>query len=130
VRDFTKPAYSRDASGAGYCPAGKLCTNWLNSAAFTVPTNNGPGTGFGNVVKDSLRGPGFTVWNGALIRTFPIVRETNLEFRMEYFDVLNHTILNDPNTSNPISSSTTFGTITGENGAGPRIGQFALKYTF
>jgi len=88
------------------------------------------GTGFGNVVKDTLRGPGFTVWNGALIRTFPVFRETNLDFQVQYFDVLNHTILNNPGTSGPLSSSTSFGTITGENGAGPRIGQFALKYNF
>jgi hypothetical protein len=47
---------------------------------------------------------------------------------MEYFDVLNHTILNNPGVSGPLSSSTAFGTITGENGAGPRVGQFALKY--
>jgi hypothetical protein len=95
-----------------------------------VPTNTGPGTGFGNVIKDSLRGPRYTVWNGALVRTFPVFRESNLEFRMEYFDILNHTILNNPSTSNPLSSSTSFGTIGGENGAGPRIGQFALKYNF
>jgi hypothetical protein len=82
------------------------------------------------VTKDSLRGPGFTVWNASLARTFPVYRETKLEFRAEYFDVLNHTILNNPSTSNPISSSTSFGTITGENGAGPRIAQFALKYDF
>lgn len=129
-RNFTLPAYSKQAGNVGYCQAGKICVNWLNSAAFSVPANTGPGTGFGNVVKGSLRGPGFTVWNGALVRTFPVVREMNVEFRMEYFDVLNHTILNNPNTSNPISSSTTFGTITGENGAGPRIGQFALKFNF
>jgi hypothetical protein len=70
------------------------------------------------------------VWNAALVRTFPVIRETNMEFRMEYFDVLNHTILNNPGVSGPLSSSTSFGTITGENGAGPRVGQFALKYNF
>jgi hypothetical protein len=57
-----------------------------------------------------------------------------LDFRAEYFDVLNHVILNNPNTStgsaSSLASSTSFGTITGENGAGPRIGQFALKYNF
>jgi hypothetical protein len=129
-RDFTQSPYLKNASGGGDCAVGKLCESWLSPAAFSVPANTGPGTGFGNVVKDSLRGPGFTVWNAALVRTFPVYRESSLEFRSEYFDVLNHTILNNPGVSNPVSSSTSFGTITSENGAGPRILQFALKYTF
>ena len=134
-RDFTKPAYAYNANLGGNCstaiPAGRTaptpCESWFNTSAFSTPINTGVGTGFGNIVKDSLRGPGFTVWNGAIVRTFPIYRESNLEFRMEYFDVLNHTILNNPNTT---TTSTSFGNITGENGAGPRIGQFALKYNF
>jgi len=129
-RDFTQSAYLQSKIDGGDCAAGKLCESWLNPSAFSVPLNTGPGTGFGNVVKDTLRGPRYTVWNGALVRTFPIFRATNLEFRMEYFDILNHTILNTVSTSNPLSSSTSFGTITGENGAGPRIGQFALKLNF
>jgi hypothetical protein len=130
-RDFTQSAYLVSKTNVGDCPAApKICENWLNPSAFSVPLNTGPGTGFGNIMKDSLRGPRYTVWNGALVRTFPVFRESNLEFRMEYFDILNHTILNNPGVSNPLSSSTSFGTITGENGAGPRIGQFALKYNF
>jgi hypothetical protein len=137
-RDFTKPAYFYSKNLGGDCstavPAGRKfptpCESWLNPAAFSVPLNTGAGTGFGNVIKDSLRGPRYTVWNGALVRTFPVYRESNLEFRMEYFDILNHTILNTVSTSNPLSSSTSFGTVGGENGAGPRIGQFALKYNF
>jgi hypothetical protein len=61
-RDSTKPAYSRQNGGIGDCPAGRSCLNWLNIAAFSVPAQSGPGTGFGNVVKGSLRGPGFTNW--------------------------------------------------------------------
>ncbi|SFS11026.1 Carboxypeptidase regulatory-like domain-containing protein [Granulicella pectinivorans] len=128
-RDFTKPAYSRDASNAGDCQAGKSCVNWLNNAAFSVPANTGPGTGFGNVVKGTLRGPGYTNMDAAVIRSFRIYRESALEFRAEYFDVLNHTELGNPNTSNPISSSTSFGTITSTQG-GPRVAQFSLKYAF
>ena len=127
-RDFSKTAYAR-GSGRGNCPSGKSCINWLNNAAFSVPVQSGPGTGFGNSVKGTLRGPGITNWDGAVIRTFPIYRETNLEFRVEYFDVLNHTELSNPNTRTPVSSSTTFGTITGTQG-GPRIAQFAMKYVF
>jgi hypothetical protein len=130
-RDFTQSPYLKSKTNVGDCPAApKVCENWLNPSAFSVPLNTGPGTGFGNVVKDTLRGPRYTVWNAGLVRTFPVFRESNLEFRMDYFDVLNHTILNNPGVSGPLSSSTSFGTITGENGAGPRIGQFSLKYNF
>ncbi|MGO8756992.1 MAG: carboxypeptidase regulatory-like domain-containing protein [Terracidiphilus sp.] len=129
-RDYSQSPYLKTKIDGGDCASGKYCESWLNPSAFSVPANTGAGTGFGNVIKDSLRGPRTTVWNGALVRTFPVFRESNMEFRMEYFDVLNHTILNNPSTSNPLSSSTSFGAITGENGAGPRIGQFALKYNF
>jgi hypothetical protein len=128
-RDFTKAAYSSGSGGAGNCPAGRSCINWLNNAAFSVPVQSGPGTGFGNVVKGSLRGPGYTNWDGGVIRSFPIYRESNLQFRAEYFDVLNHTELGNPSTTNPNPSSTSFGTITSTQG-GPRIAQFSLKFAF
>jgi hypothetical protein len=128
VQDFSKPAYSSAAGGAGDCPLTKSCVNWLNNGAFSVPVNTGVGTGFGNVVKGSLRGPAQTVWNAAIVRSFRIAGERSLQFRAEYFNVLNHTLLNNPNTTNPIGSSTAFGTITGT--ADPRIAQFALKFVF
>jgi hypothetical protein len=126
-RDFSKPAYSQDANGAGACVAGNLCRNWLNNAAFALPPTGPAGTGFGNVVKGSMRGPGFTNWDAAVIRLFPIWRESNLQFRAEYFDVLNHTELGNPAVS--LSSASTFGTITSTQG-GPRIAQFAMKLVF
>jgi hypothetical protein len=126
-RDFTQSAYL-DQPGGGKCTAGKNCVNWFNPAALTTPTSvpGVPGTGFGNVMKGSLRGPGYTNWDASVARTFPVYRETNLEFRVEYFDVLNHTELGNPNTT---TTNAAFGTITGLKG-GPRIGQFSLKYLF
>jgi hypothetical protein len=129
--DFTQPAYLKSKIDGGDCAAGKYCESWFNPSAFSVPVNSGPGTGFGNVVKDSLRGPGFTDWNTTLARSFHVFRESTMEFRAEYFNILNHTILNNPSTSNPISSSTSFGTITSLNSsATPRQAQFVLKYIF
>lgn len=129
-RDASQAAYSHGVNGAGNCAAykgpGSSCVTWLNKAAFLTPAQTGPGTGFGNVVKGSLRGPGVTNWDGDVVRTFKLYRETNLDFRVEYFDVLNHTNFSNPNTT---VSNSKFGTITGTQG-GPRIAQFALKYTF
>jgi hypothetical protein len=127
VQDFTKPTYSRDANNAGFCPA-KTCVNWFNKDAFTVPVIGSAGTGFGNIVKGSLRGPGNSVWHAALVRSFPLAGERSVQFRAEYFNILNHTLLNNPNTSAPIASSTSFGTITSTGD--PRIAQFALKFVF
>jgi hypothetical protein len=77
-------------------------------------------------VKGSITGPSFTNWDAAVIRSFPIYRESALDFRVEYFDVLNHTELGDPNL-NPTTA--TLGTITTTSG-GPRIAQFSLKLMF
>jgi len=128
VENFALPAYSKDANNAGDCPGSKACVNWLNNGAFTVPVIGAAGTGFGNIVKGSLRGPGQSVWHAALGRSFPLAGERSVQFRAEYFNILNHTLLNNPNTSAPIASSTLFGTITGTGD--PRIAQFALKYVF
>lgn len=133
--NFSLPTYKRGA-GLGDCPAGKPCYNWYNPAAFSVPVQDGPGTGFGNVVKGSLRGPRLTNWNADVLRDFPIYDKSYLEFRAEYYDVLNHTELNDPNLYTvPNASSTSFGTITSTvpNSQGTpraREAQFALKFVF
>jgi hypothetical protein len=127
-RDFTKPAYARD-SGTGNCAASNLhCINWLNNAAFSAPPNTGAGTGYGNVIKGSLRGPGNTNWDGAVLRSFPIFRGSELVFRAEYFNLLNHTELSNPNMS-LTAASAAFGTIQGTQHE-PRVAQFSMKYDF
>jgi hypothetical protein len=128
VENFALPAYSRDANNAGDCPESKACVNWLNNGALTVPVIGAAGTGFGNVVKGSLRGPGQSLWRAALARTFPLVGERSVQFRAEYFNILNHTLLNNPSTGAPIARSTSFGSITSTGD--PRIAQIALKFVF
>jgi hypothetical protein len=102
------------------------CVNWLNNNAFSTPTNTGPGTGFGNVVKGSFRGPGVSGWDAGVMRTFPVYENTSFEFRAEYFNVLNHTILANPNTT---FTNSAFGSITATQGD-PRIAQFSLKFLY
>jgi hypothetical protein len=122
------PVYTNQTSTGTCLAATAHCKNFIAPGAFIVPTNAGPntGTGFGNVVKGSIRGPAFTNWDAAVIRTFKVYREADLDFRAEYFDVLNHTEPGNPNL-NP--TSTALGTITSTIG-GPRVAQFSLKLKF
>jgi hypothetical protein len=58
----------------------------LNPAAFTTPQ---PGT-FGNVPRNSLRGPNFNQFDLVLSKRFKFSETANLEFRTEIFNILNH----------------------------------------
>jgi hypothetical protein len=119
---------NRIASGRGgsACTYGTAatttCVNYLDPTAFTRPANDT----FGNLKKDSLVGPRYIDWDGSLKRDFGLGREnTNLEFRAEYFNLLNHTNFGDPNLT---QSSASFGRITSD--ISPRIAQLSLKLLF
>jgi hypothetical protein len=122
----TGPAY-----GGSACASPVNCKSYLNPSSFT---NNAPGT-FGTFVKGALVGPRYIDWDGSINRKFPFNERTYLAFRAEYFNLLNHTNLGDPNTTN----NSTFGRITStspQNWAGtapqndPRIAQLSLKLVF
>jgi hypothetical protein len=120
------PAY-----GGSACASPVNCKSYLNPASFT---NNPAGT-FGTVQKGAFVGPGYTDWDASLARKFPFTERVYLQFRAEYFNVLNHTNFGDPSTTN----NSTFGRITStspQNWSGtapqndPRIGQLSLKLIF
>ncbi len=96
---------------------------WLNPSAFAP---NALGT-FGDLGSDSLVGPAFFNIDAAVSRRFSIRETQRLELRFEFFNITNHVNFNVPNLDNNIQDPT-FGQILGD--AGPRILQFALKYTF
>lgn len=121
--------------GGNPCGSNVHCRNWLNPANFsTNPAYNAP-SGFseltyGNVVKGSFLGPGYTNWDASVIRFFPIHEAFQAEFRAEFFNVLNHTNFGDPQQSQPSGS---FGTITSTISPSTgdcRIGQLSLKLEF
>ena len=80
------------AYGGTECTGQINCRNFLNPAAFSV---NPAGT-FGNVKKGSFRGPAYTDWDASIARMFPFSERTSLQFRAEYFNLLNHTNLATP----------------------------------
>ncbi len=108
--------------GGTACAAGTHCKSYLNPASFT---NNPVGT-FGTVKKGSFVGPQYADWDVSLARRFHIYKRSELQFRAEYFNVLNHTNFGDPNST----TNGTFGQITSTAPQNsdvtndPRIAQF------
>ena len=115
--------------GGNECAAGTHCKSWLNSASFSTNpsyTTNLP-LSYGNIVKGSFVGPQYGTWDVSAIRDFPIHERLQLQFRAEFFNVLNHTNFGDPQQNQ--TNTTSFGAITATNGD-PRIGQLSLKLGF
>ncbi len=93
------------------------------------PVNNPADRTYG-LPRNSLRGPDQTNFDLALAKATNITEAIKLEFRVEYFNVLNHPEFAMPDT-NP--NSPTFGQITSTGtfrGPAPRIGQLAARLTF
>jgi hypothetical protein len=102
---------------------------YINAAAICAPPTIGDGTGFGNIGRGVLRGPGQNNWDISIAKVTKVkgpTEATNLEFRAQFFNAFNH-----PQFANPAldASSPSFGTITSTS-VSPRLIQFALKYNF
>jgi hypothetical protein len=97
--------------------------NWFNATAFAPPP---AGQTFnGTSGRGVVRGPGFGRWDTSLFKNIRITERVNSQFRVEAFNVFNHTNYNTVNTS---MSSTTFGQVTGARD--PRIMQLGAKLNF
>ena len=100
---------------------------WFNPNAFALPA---AGT-YGNLGRGTLTGPGLAEMDVSLFKTTAITERTSLEFRAEFFNVLNHVNLGLPNTTvfsnGSISGSAGLITTTATS---PRQIQFGLKLIF
>ncbi len=97
---------------------------WFSRDAFARPAT---GT-YGNAGRNALVGPGSSGANIGLFKNFALPgREgLRLQFRSEFFNVLNHTNLGTPRSS--LADGARMGRIVGAGGA--RVIQFALKLLF
>jgi hypothetical protein len=99
---------------------------WFNPAAFLAPPN---ASGFyGNLGRDTLTGPGLATWDVSLLKDTRIRERLNLQFRAEFFNILNYANFNTPNAVvfTPSGVSPTAGVITSTSTTSRQI-QFALK---
>jgi hypothetical protein len=108
-------------SGTSQGTAQSLLT-YFAACTFSTPPANAP---FGNLGRNAFRGPSLEQWDLAVNKNFRITEGTTLQFRSEFFNVLNHTNFGEPNQT---SNSTAFGTIT--TTFPPRQIQFSLKLLF
>ncbi len=117
-------------------PAGQAITgninNWANPAAFGLPA---AGT-LGNLQRDFLWGPGIVTVDFAVMKDTQIKERARLQFRAEFFNILNHPNFALPNASAFVQTpggggapNPTFGTITATTTSSRQI-QFALKLMF
>jgi hypothetical protein len=101
-------------------------SRWFDPSAFAVPAN---GT-YGNVGRNTLIGPGLTTVDASLMKDFLLNERMKLQFRSEFFNLLNHSNFATPNnvvyTSATSGVSPTAGVITATSTTSRQI-QFALK---
>ena len=115
--------------GAACAKVSSTCVNYLDPTAFvTVYTATSYPLGtYGNTGKGQFYGPSFIGWDMGALKNFPLTSSERfrLQFHAEFFNVFNHTNLNNPTTA---ANSANFGNI--QSSQDPRIGQLALKFIF
>lgn len=96
------------------------------------PVNNPKDRTYG-LHRNTLRGPGLTNLDLAVAKTTTITERIALDFRVEYFNALNHPEFAQPSTNINDPPLSLFGQITSTGtfrGSAPRIGQLAARITF
>jgi len=102
----------------------------FDTSVFSVPGKNDPG----NAPVTFLRGPGRNNWDMTLFKNFPIKSETRgLQFRWEFYNILNHTQFSGINTSATFDATgkqtnPSFGQASGSRAA--RVMQCSLRFRF
>ncbi len=96
-------------------------SHWFDTSKFSQPA----GPALGNMGKNLYRGPGTVTFDAAAFRTFPIHESVNLQFRVDAFDVLNHPVFSNPDTS---LTDSNFGKVTGAGAS--RALQLAATLSF
>jgi len=118
-------SFRPNVSGDVYARNSPDITNgYFNAAAVSLPTD--PSQPFGNAPRNSARAFALNQLDLGIFKSFALPREDmRLQFRAEFFNLLNKTNLGLPNTDR---ASAAFGTIRSTFPA--RQIQFALKFYF
>jgi hypothetical protein len=114
-----------------FVPASQLYPfNVANPGTTCHPVNN-PNfctTFFGNLGRNTYRGPHQQNWDFSLLKTIRLSERQNLRFTADFFNIWNHANFANPAQAN-VESAGSFGVITQTLGT-PRLIQLSLRYSF
>lgn len=121
-------SFNTDPGSFWINPSSMSCT----ACPLTDPTCSAPADAgeiplftYGNLGRNSLRGPGINNWDGSFIKNTHITESKVIEFRAEFFNAFNHTQFLRVDYG---GGSGTFGQVISDRG--PRLIQFGLKLYF
>jgi hypothetical protein len=124
VATAVSPTYRPDYIGGDIYSTDRSPDNYFNRAAFATPPGTRP---FGTFGRNVAVGPALYNFDGGAHKEFGLPWEQlKLQFRAEFFNLLNRTNFSPPNAN---FSNTNFGTITSLASPARQI-QFALKLVF
>jgi Carboxypeptidase regulatory-like domain len=105
----------------------KTTRAWLNANAFQqiTPNPNSPVQQFGTAGRNIAQGPGYADWDFSAFKNIVVTEGKELQFRAEFFNLLNHTNFHLPDSD---ISSPTFNHIL--EAQSPRLIQLAMKFQF
>ena len=99
-----------------------IANTYFAGYTFSTPPVNDP---FGDLSRDAFRAPGLWQLDTGFNKTFAVREKYRLQFRSEFFNILNKTNFGPPTAT---TTSSAFGTI--RTTYAPRQIQFALKMIF
>lgn len=103
---------------------------WFNTSCFkpAAPFGGINHDGYGNSSRNNVRAAGLNVFDFSLIKSIPISERSNIQFRAEFFNLLNHPNFGPP--ANDIAAPGTFGRVFNTRPDDERQMQFAVKFSF
>jgi hypothetical protein len=126
TRNPVRPNWNPNFSGSLYP---RTANEYFNPEAFLPPAK---GT-YGNVSRDALTGPGLSELDFSATKNSHFTERVGLQFRAEFFNILNHTNFLTPNevvyTSATSGISPTAGVVTATSTTTRQI-QFGAKLLF
>jgi hypothetical protein len=126
---YAIPARPDLVAGRSNNPLAGSVNQWFDASAFAIEA---PGT-LGNLGRGTVRGPRFSDLDISVMKDTRVTERINVQFRAEFFNIVNHTNLGLPGFSLFLNSSgarnPAAGQITSIVGT-PRQIQFALKLAF